>query len=76
MSHFVGRFYKHVIGNNGRVSDVCQCIAELDAVGEVQANDVAQGLKCRALVRYLGRGGFRSGHGHHPVSLFPVSPVS
>jgi hypothetical protein len=21
MSHFVGRFYKHAIGNNGRVSD-------------------------------------------------------
>jgi hypothetical protein len=37
MSHFVGRLYKHVIGNNGRVSDVTSASASQSLMQSVRS---------------------------------------
>jgi len=46
MSRFVGRFYKKILGENGRVNDVCQCIVELDAIDKDHAEAIAKERFC------------------------------
>jgi hypothetical protein len=46
MSRFIGRFYKQVLGENGRVDDICQCTVEIDAADEGQATEVAKQHFC------------------------------
>jgi hypothetical protein len=46
MSRFIGRFYKCVLGDNGRIDDVCQGTIELDAADEGHAADVAKQRFC------------------------------
>jgi len=45
-SRFIGRFYKQILGDNGRVDDVCQCTVELDAVNKDQAEAAAKEQFC------------------------------
>jgi hypothetical protein len=46
MSRFIGRFYKHVLGENGRFGDICQGTVELDAADERQAREAAKEKFC------------------------------
>jgi len=46
MSHFVARFYKKVLGENGRVDDVCQCVVEIDTTDRDQAEAEAKERFC------------------------------
>ena len=46
MPRFVARFFKEVLGDEGRVSDVCQCTVELDAQDSGQAIEAAKQRFC------------------------------
>jgi hypothetical protein len=46
MSRFIGRFYKQILGDNGRVDEVCQCSVELDAVNKDRAEAAAKEQFC------------------------------
>jgi hypothetical protein len=46
MPRFLGRFYKRILGDNGRVDDVCQCTIELDATDKNQAEATAKERFC------------------------------
>jgi hypothetical protein len=46
MTRFVARFYKHVLGENGREDDVCQGAVDLDALDSTQAMDAAKRKFC------------------------------
>jgi len=46
MSRFLGRFYKHVLGANGQVGEICQSTFELDAADEVRAIEAAKRMFC------------------------------
>jgi hypothetical protein len=46
MPHFIARFYKNVLGENGQEGDVCQCVVDLDVLDNAQAIDVAKRKFC------------------------------
>jgi len=46
MPRFVARFYKHVLGDNGQESDICQCVVDLDVLDNAQAREVAKRKFC------------------------------
>lgn len=46
MPRFVARFFKEVLGDAGRVGDVCQCTVELDAEDCRQAAESAKRRFC------------------------------
>ena len=46
MSRFVARFFKDVLGDAGRVGEVCQCTVEVDASNERQATEIAKQRFC------------------------------
>ena len=42
MPRFVARFFKDVLGEAGRVGEICQCTVELDASNERQGTEFAK----------------------------------
>ena len=46
MPRFVARFFKDVLGEAGRVDEICQCTVELDASNERQATEFAKQKFC------------------------------
>ena len=46
MPRFVARFFKDVLGEAGRASEVCQCTAEIDATDDAQAKEIAKERFC------------------------------
>lgn len=48
MSRFVVRFMKHVLGANGRESEICQGTLEVDAANEAHAAELAKTRFCQA----------------------------
>ena len=46
MSRFVVRFMKHVLGENGRETEICQSSLEVDASSEGQAAELAKQRFC------------------------------
>jgi hypothetical protein len=46
MSHYVVRFMKDVLGENGREVEACQGILEIDAPNEGQATELAKQRFC------------------------------
>ena len=46
MPRFVARFFKDVLGEAGRVGEICQCTVELDASNERQATEFAKQKFC------------------------------
>ena len=47
MPRYIARFYKHVLGENGHVGDICQCVADLDVLDNAQAIDDAKRKFCQ-----------------------------
>lgn len=47
MSHFVVRFLKDVLGENGRQCEVCQGTLEIDAADETEATERAKQKFCK-----------------------------
>jgi len=47
MSHFVVRFLKDVLGENGCEAEVCQSSLEIDAADKLQAAEIAKARFCR-----------------------------
>ena len=48
MSHFVVRFLKDVLGENGREAEVCQSSLEVDAADKLKAAEIAKARFCRS----------------------------
>ena len=46
MPQFVVQFMKDVLGENGRQSEICQCIVEVDASNEGHATELAKRKFC------------------------------
>ncbi|MGY3617047.1 hypothetical protein [Bradyrhizobium sp. USDA 10063] len=46
MPHFIARFYKHVLGENGKEGDICQCVVDLDVLDNAHAIDLAKRKFC------------------------------
>ena len=40
MPRSIARFYEHVLGENGREGDICQCVVDLDVLYNAQAIDL------------------------------------
>ncbi|MTV16036.1 MULTISPECIES: hypothetical protein [Bradyrhizobium] len=47
MSHFIVRFVKDVLGDNGRQAEICQRILEIDAPTEGEAREIAKQKFCK-----------------------------
>jgi hypothetical protein len=46
MSRFVVRFFKDVLGENGREAEICQSCLEIDASNEARAAELAMRKFC------------------------------
>lgn len=46
MSRFVVRFMKDVLGENGRETEICQSLLEIDAASEGDAEELAKRKFC------------------------------
>ena len=46
MPRFTARLYKHVLGDNGQESDICQCVVDPDVLDNAQAIAVAKRRFC------------------------------
>lgn len=47
MSHFIVKFMKDVVGNNGHLAEICQRVMDVDAKNEQEARAVAETGFCR-----------------------------
>jgi len=48
MAHFVVRFMKDVLGENGREQEICQSTLEIDALNVAEAAELAKQKFCKA----------------------------
>ena len=46
MPRFVARFFKEVLGEAGRASEICQCTVEVDALDNRQATEITKRKFC------------------------------
>jgi hypothetical protein len=47
MSRYVVQFIKHVLGENGRETEICQSSIEIDAKDELDATELAKKTFCK-----------------------------
>jgi hypothetical protein len=48
MSHYVVKFLKKVVGDNGREEEICQCVLEINAHSRTEAAELAKKNFCEA----------------------------